>query len=147
MKGVNRAIFIAGGVGINPLISMVRHLDASGEMLDSVDLVYSTKAPEGQMDRGRILFLDDLMRIEERWKGKFRLHLFVTGKIDEDRDSFRAFEHRRLNHEDIQSIIHPEKENDVAYICGPPPLTDEYVAFLLDKVGMTTDRVLYEKWW
>ena len=35
----------------------------------------------------------------------------------------------------------------VAYVCGPPPLTDWAVDVLRGAEGMEKERVLCEKWW
>ena len=33
------------------------------------------------------------------------------------------------------------------YVCGPPAMTDGFVAFLAQQPGMEEERVLCEKWW
>ena len=40
-----------------------------------------------------------------------------------------------------------ERENTVAYVCGPPSMTDWAVSVLSRSEGMEDKRVLCEKWW
>ena len=56
---------------------------------------------------------------------------------------------RRISHEDLINALGPTKERNevVAYVCGPATMTDEFVDVLQTAEGMTEDRVLCEKWW
>lgn len=40
-----------------------------------------------------------------------------------------------------------DRQGTVCYVCGPPKMTDEFVAFLQNQEGMTQERVRCEKWW
>ena len=40
-----------------------------------------------------------------------------------------------------------DRQGTVCYVCGPPRMTDEFVAFLSRQEGMSEQRVLCEKWW
>ena len=40
-----------------------------------------------------------------------------------------------------------DRSRTVCYVCGPPKMTDEFVAFLVQQPGMAGERVLCEKWW
>jgi NAD(P)H-flavin reductase len=50
---------------------------------------------------------------------------------------------RRINKDDLDAK--PSQDDTVYYICGPPPMTDDFVQYLEPVVGK--ERVLYEKWW
>ena len=56
---------------------------------------------------------------------------------------------RRFLPSDLIGCLPPEerRHNTVAYVCGPPAMTDEVVAFLNSQQGMSKERVLCEKWW
>lgn len=61
---------------------------------------------------------------------------------------FAVFE-RRFTTEEIVESLGPEAERDgtVAYVCGPPSMTDDVVEALRKAEGMADERVLCEKWW
>lgn len=62
---------------------------------------------------------------------------------------------RRINKDDLiratTSPHHNQNDTDrttdgtVCYVCGPPPMTDEFVQYLEGVMGK--EKVLYEKWW
>ncbi|KAF2837808.1 ferredoxin reductase-like protein [Patellaria atrata CBS 101060] len=147
-RDVKNIVFVAGGVGINPLISMVTHLHETDEMPPSVKFLYGTKSGSRGLDE--ILFVDRLQSIQKLRPGQFQLDLFLTGKLPETQGKIReTLNSRRITSDDLISAIGDvaEREATVCYICGPPPMTDEFVAFLQDQEGIAKERVLCEKWW
>jgi NAD(P)H-flavin reductase len=50
---------------------------------------------------------------------------------------------RRIKQDDLDAKT--GQDDTVYYICGPPPMTDDFVQYLEPVVGK--ERVLYEKWW
>ncbi len=58
-------------------------------------------------------------------------------------------EYRRFEQKDLETALGPETEREsiVAYVCGPPPMTDWAVDVLRMSQGMDEKRVLCEKWW
>ena len=56
---------------------------------------------------------------------------------------------RRISYGDLDSALGPIKERSgvLAYVCGPPEMTDEIVGVLKASEGMSAERVLCEKWW
>lgn len=58
-------------------------------------------------------------------------------------------EYRRFEGEDLQAALGPvaNRENVVAYVCGPPAMSDWVVGVLKGSTGMDESRVLCEKWW
>ena len=57
--------------------------------------------------------------------------------------------YRRITEEDLCDALGSisEREQAVAYVCGPPVMTDWAVERLRDAEGMSSERVLCEKWW
>ena len=55
----------------------------------------------------------------------------------------------RIGREDLYSAIGPVQDRGglVAYVCGVPSMTDEFVGLLREAEGMQEERVLCEKWW
>lgn len=56
---------------------------------------------------------------------------------------------RRFAEEDLLNAVGPveQRAGTVAYICGPPAMTDWAVTRLKGAEGMLEQRVLCEKWW
>lgn len=57
--------------------------------------------------------------------------------------------YRRMTQDDLLAAVGPIEERNevVAYVCGPPAMTDWAVATLRGLGGMRPDSVLCEKWW
>lgn len=123
--------------------------------------VYATKA-SAELNPQEILFLprlSDLVAAEA--DPNVTLSLFLTGTgddgvIEHGRLPNRTFG-RRLEQADLlkavdgykQNVFGAEhdRKNTLCYVCGPPQMTDEIVAFLSKQEGLHEDRVLCEKWW
>lgn len=61
----------------------------------------------------------------------------------------QTIEFRRFEEKDLETALGPvaEEKGIVAYVCGPPPMTDWAVEVLKRSKGMDEKRVLCEKWW
>ncbi|MDB5929378.1 MAG: oxidoreductase [Polaromonas sp.] len=93
----NRFIFVAGGIGITPILSMMRHLKHAGK--DSFTLYYCTR------DEASTAFIDHL-KLE--FAEKVRIH-HDNGDIDQALDLWPVFE---------------KPANAHVYCCGPKGLMD-----------------------
>jgi len=150
-RSIRRAVFVAGGVGINPLKSMISHLHETSTMPPEVKFLYTVRWPSETKSLDQILFYKDLRTIAESDSRHFVLQLFITdGSKDlgkENENSNPRF--RRITHEDLRTAVveggHPE--STVCYICGVPSMTDDFVDFLQKTKGLDQQRVLCEKWW
>jgi hypothetical protein len=156
---LKRVVFVAGGVGVNPLMSMLSYIAEGHEQeaaaLD-VSFIYASKLPASG-NLSDIVFLDRITRAfgEGKVKGKVKLFTTAPGNnaISKQRQETRyingapvEIQPRRLTIADIkESIGGVDHEGTVVYVCGPPPMTDE----LVEKLGAVMDsrRVLTERWW
>jgi ferredoxin-NADP reductase len=142
-----QVLFVAGGVGINPLMSMVRHLEATDEWPAKVAFVYSTKAPAGELRADKVLFLDELMRLQLASRGRLDLKLYMTGILQEQAPAgFPPFSRGRVTTTALAGWV-DEARSTTAYVCGPPAMTDAVVAWLRQSVGVADHDVRCEKWW
>jgi ferredoxin-NADP reductase len=159
-KGIERAVFVAGGVGINPVMSMVSAMHGLGAgrvggMVACVRLLYTVRKREGE----EVLFYERLKGIVKSYGGSrevdFRFVLHETsgegGSVPDGGGKSELVEHkaRRIGHGDILECLGPEegRKNTVVYVCGPSKMTDEFVEVLAKAAGMEERRVLCEKWW
>ncbi|KAK8035309.1 hypothetical protein PG993_010304 [Apiospora rasikravindrae] len=173
VRTLRRVVFVAGGVGINPLISMASSLVPP--LPFEVKFLYSVKDPlvstsgeesKGTRNASKILFLDRLAKIfgsggdgTEKEKVKGELKLFLTGGGQrEEKGTIEvgdtpkvAFVRRRMDISDLEEAVGgpAERRFAVVYVCGVPDMTDTFVDKLRSKdgLGMEPHRVLCEKWW
>jgi ferredoxin-NADP reductase len=105
-------VFIAGGIGITPLMSMPRHLrDTRAER--SVTLLYANTNEED------IVFRDELADIE---RGGV-IPLRVVHVLSKPSDAWQG-ERGRLDEDKINRLSGPEFTGRAFYVCAPPDLLD-----------------------
>ena len=162
-RRIRRAVFVAGGVGINPLISMVSTLEhvkkESGELGFSVKFLYTTRDPGSSRSPTEILFLERLQSIFRTLGTEGELHLFLTPSKNTAEgpstdavgfnDKSLSVQRRRITQKDLIDTLGPveERPETVCYICGVPEMTDEFVEKARRAEGIGEENVLFEKWW
>lgn len=155
VNGIEQVVLVAGGVGINPLISIFAHLMSLPNRPRRVKFVYGTKVEEGPIKASRILFLTRLMDlIKKQGDDNVNLDLFLTAtsqkEIDGAKDLPAHIKLGRIEKNDLEDAIgdvRSVRQATVAYVCGPPAMTDQFVEFLSTRDGMGKRNVLCEKWW
>ncbi|KAJ4319997.1 hypothetical protein N0V84_006075 [Fusarium piperis] len=144
MEGIRRVVFVAGGVGINPLVSMMGHITEGGHDVD-VRVLYASKLPKGGL--GKVLFLERIAGWFAQGKLRGDLKVFATGGANEVKDAGFQVLKRRFGVEDIREAVGDGKNEVLVYVCGPQGMTDELVQGLTGDGGLEKRRVLVEKWW
>ncbi|KAK9419765.1 putative NADH-cytochrome b-5 reductase [Seiridium unicorne] len=158
VRTLRRVVFVAGGVGINPLISMLSDIAEKGSVGFAVSFLYSLKDPgPGRRDAAKMLFLERLHDLFKSGKVNGELRLFLTGgdvgkgTIECGGEDEVSFEGRRLGKQDLEEAVgHAvDRRFTVVYVCGLPTMTDEFVEDLTNPngLGMAPHTVLREKWW
>ncbi|KAE8351933.1 hypothetical protein BDV28DRAFT_136113 [Aspergillus coremiiformis] len=175
LERVKNVVFIAGGMGINPLISILSHLNNNAAETPAADhpfnihFLYSTKLPvtisqqpiaSSESILNQILFLSRLRHIIRSQSQSHRLRitlaLFVTNLHDAsaplEQPTDLTIHTQRINQDDLRTALNGpngniEPEETVCYMCGPPAMTDEVVATLRGLMGDGSERVFFEKWW
>lgn len=160
--GLKRVVFIAGGVGINPFMSMLSSIAEMKQMRGKlglgfdVRLLYSVKLNSTTEE---ILFLDRLKKVFEFLGEDGHLSMFVTGAGEEtlsqlgldhaENSHSTSMQRRRILEVDLEeSLGFLNKRSDtVCYICGPPAMTDHFIGTVKAIEGIQKDNVLFEKWW
>lgn len=142
-------LLVAGGVGINPLCSMMRHIADLNELKKQGQDVYQP----GQVQMlytarncNELIFKDDLEKLCSE-NENMDCKLFATqeeslasnnvvyGRIDKDALSkaLQQYSAERL----------PEL---ICFICGPSKMIDAIEALLLE-LNIAKHQIKYEKWW
>jgi ferredoxin-NADP reductase len=174
VSSLSKVIFIASGMGINPIISMLSWLHDQKNLRFDVEVLYSIRWDNNGPIHGEgLLFSARLVRMFEgigkadgaegfsdvrKLPGRLRLFLTNSGlppgrhAIPYPRigEGFKAScELRRMTREDVAEAVGADKGDALVYVCGVPAMTDEFVQYLTsqDGAGMDMDRVLFERWW
>lgn len=165
VRDINKIVLVAGGVGINPLMSILEHLHLESLLrparIRSLRLLYGTRARSGEA----ILFHDRIARILGRYVNHdaaghdYRATMYLTGTTHWSPDEISTYQgsdvshmehnHRRISAIDLLEALRSPggSVSTIVYVCGPPGMTDEFVQTLSRAEGMDLSRVLCEKWW
>jgi ferredoxin-NADP reductase len=130
-----RLVLIAGGIGITPLMSMIRFVDEAQLDVD-LTLIYSTKQPS------EFVFFKELQATAAR-NAHIRCHFTVTaperepwtgdiGRIDRGRLT------TRLNVGDTAA-------DTLYFVCGPRGFAED-MEVILGKLGANRSRIRREGW-
>ena len=124
-------VMVAGGIGITPFRSMIKHATDT-ESSAKIKLIYSNKTPED------IVFMEDLDLLEKMNEGLEVIHTItrpeghfwkgVTGRVDENM---------------IEQHIE-DMENPVFYVCGPPAMVDA-MQVVLKEMSVAEERIKMER--
>jgi ferredoxin-NADP reductase len=136
--GDKPAVFVAGGIGISPLLSMYRQYTQERENGGGAQarFLYLVSKEE------ELVFIDELVHLtsengdglvlsltqQKEWKRPLQGATCLLG-----RDVMRAF---------LQNQV---SQNTIYYICGPPTILE--AIDLLEQKGVPSSNVVYEKWW
>ncbi|KAJ5268419.1 hypothetical protein N7524_005878 [Penicillium chrysogenum] len=172
INDVKNVVFVAGGVGINPLISMLSHLNNNEPHTPNpktIHILYSSRLPQhqgtGSADAilDQVLFLPRLRQIirsqESSHRLRISLDLFLTDLasssdlLSSGSPSDLKIHPGRISDHDLRSAAvgtgdELDSQGTVCYVCGPPDMTDSIVEKLVAILGDDGEqRVFFEKWW
>ena len=134
-KLARAAVFIAGGIGITPFMSMLRHAAHVG-LQQQLVLVYSNRRPEDTA------FLTELQRLEGENRN-FRLVATMT-RMQDSRQPWMG--EKGMVDAGLLKRIASELPDPIYYVAGPP----EMVAALrgtLEGAGVDSDDVRSEEFY
>ncbi len=124
-------VLVAGGIGITPLMSILRYVDEAAPEV-SATLLYSVKVPS------ELLFGQELRELSAR-NSRVRCIFTITQATDAPWDGLTGrFDLARLQAAslDIQALY---------FVCGPPGMVQHMLA-LLEKLGVHRSRIKHEQW-
>ncbi|KAI1902482.1 hypothetical protein AGOR_G00045220 [Albula goreensis] len=147
-------LLVAGGVGINPLYSILlhaadlqRHLLAGGRGYEpgTVQLCYSAKSADD------LLFKRSIIAACREFPGKFSCDFHLTRQNEDIDPELRPFVSGgrisdQVLRDHLERLGRNGERETVCYLCGPPPMI-ESVSRQLQHLGLSRDRILFEKWW
>jgi NAD(P)H-flavin reductase len=125
-----RFLFVAGGTGIAPVRSMIRHaIDA--KVPGTIALVYSARTP------AEFAYAAELRGLARH--GALELELTLTGT---PHDRWR-YGRGRAGTVQLARLIHAP--DTLCFVCGPPSMVTD-VAQALQSLGVPTDQIRTEGW-
>jgi len=123
--------FIAGGVGLAPIMSMLRQLRADRDERP-LRLVYGNRV------EGQIMYRSELDDMEKE------LNLRITHVVSEPPEGWQG-ETGMVHEALIHSLMDADDCNERLYVvCGPPAMIDE-IAAVLHRLDVPRTRILDEK--
>ena len=125
-------VFIAGGIGITPFMSMLRHMRDTGEDRN-VLLIYANRTA------GDIAFREELEEISREADNPDLEIVHVLSAADESWKGRRGYVNRALLEEYASDV-----KDCVYFLCGPPPMM-KAVNDALDEMGIPGDRIRSER--
>ncbi len=128
----SKYLFIAGGIGITPLMGMLRHMRDSEADVD-VTLLY---ANDTQAD---IVFREELDEIAESDAPRLKV-VHVLAKEDWDGPI------GHVNRTHIAQATAEELPDYAIYVCGPPAMMRRVIRTVL-RMGAREDRLYSERFW
>lgn len=111
-------VFIAGGIGITPFMSMLRHMRKTMDT-HSVLLIFANKK------EAQIVFRDELAEMEKGGHPRLKV-IHVLSRPDEDWKGETGY----VDREKIERFCGADPDGKVFYVCGPAPMRRAIIADL-----------------
>jgi ferredoxin-NADP reductase len=124
-------VFIAGGTGITPFVSMLRKIYSTDHHFTATLLYSVTNSDE-------CLFYDELSEMTQSFEN-FQFLLTTTREPVHHADFFGRINSEMLKRTGLD-------HNAQFYLCGPPQMVDD-IAALLEDLGVAPQHIHYDKWW
>ena len=131
-KSEGDVIFVGGGSGMAPILSILRHMAESG-IERNVTFYY------GALTRKDLFYVDEIQELGEQLPGEFKFVPALSEPEDDDEwDGETGL---------ITSVIN-DLEDDLsgmeAYMAGPPPMIDAAIP-VLTNLGLEKEHIYYDK--
>jgi ferredoxin-NADP reductase len=125
-------LLIAGGSGVVPLMSMIRHRAAAGAK-NPTSLLYSSRTFED------VIYFQELERLRAANNG-----LQVFHALTRSQPSHWKGYSRRIDQDMLKEVAAPLGKSVQVYVCGPTVLV-ETVANTLVKIGVNSNQIRTER--
>lgn len=119
----DEAVWIAGGIGVTPFMSMLEHIHTNGERRQTYIFHTVKKQEEDLFDK----------QIHEMTSGMSKIHFtkHVTSELG------------YLQPKSVVDNLSKPLETDY-FLCGPRSLLDTFYQYLID-IGVESDRIIFEE--
>ncbi|GFO37016.1 oxidoreductase NAD-binding domain-containing protein 1-like [Plakobranchus ocellatus] len=132
-------LLLAGGVGVNPLFSMLQHfaICQTRSIRDlSAHMLFSASCED------ELIFKDELINLAQATKN-VQLNLFCT----QAKPAVANISFGRIQESDVHSAISRlDKEKADIFLCGPSPFIEAMKSHC-SSAGVSQNSIHYETWW
>ena len=125
-------LLVAGGSGIVPLMSMLRHRDSSARHIQTL-LLYSSRSPED------VIYRTELAALAKAGNGLQVVHTYTRSTPQ----GWKGFS-RRVDIDMMSDVFGRLGAVGMAYICGPEGFVETAADALVD-AGVTPERIRTER--
>lgn len=126
-----RTCFLAGGIGITPIISMCRQASLAGRP-GTITVLY------GNRTAGEIAFFDEFSALEGALPGLRVVH--VLQEAPENWAGRRGF----ITAEVLRECV-PELPRNTFFVCGPPAMVDAMKRLIRDELQLPEESLVLER--
>ncbi|MGI8306372.1 FAD-binding oxidoreductase [Saccharopolyspora hattusasensis] len=127
-------VFIGGGAGMAPILSLLRHMSETGNTRQ-VHFYYGARTPRD------LFYLDEILELGKNLTG-FTFVACLSESTDPWPSGQIAVEEGNVT--DVVSRREPDIGKSEVYLCGPPPMVDAALE-LLEANNTPKDQVFYDK--
>jgi ferredoxin-NADP reductase len=128
----DQLLLIAGGSGVVPLMSMIRHRASAGAS-NATHLLYSSRTFED------VIYYQELEQLQSNGKSLEVFHT-LTRSQPADWSGYK----RRIDEAMLKEVVRPLGKSLQAFICGPTLLV-ESAANTLVKIGIKPNQIRTER--
>jgi len=125
-------VFIAGGIGVTPFMSMIRHMRDTGADMNVV-LLYANRTEDD------MVFKDELERISGGSSPRLKV-VHVLSRGSESWDGERG----HINADVVTRSIEGKARDKTFYVCGPPPMMSGIISEII-MLGVPSSKVRSER--
>ncbi len=125
------SVFIAGGVGIAPFMSMIKDKIIADNQIQNITLLYGSKAKED------IIYKEQLDNIKKDWFKK--IYILSNNRFFSET---REYETGYINKEIIKKYVKKINKSSF-YICGPEIMKNS-IRKILDELGVNKQNIMIE---
>jgi len=138
-EGDHQVLLLAGGVGINPLASILFHIAEKMSLNQSncqrLHLVFSAKTEK------ELLFKEAIEECAQQQPDKISCSFVATREQKNSRITQEYLRDFFIEHK-----LSPNNTKLVCYMCGPPQMIKAFNKYLLS-LGVPKEQIKYELWW
>jgi benzoate/toluate 1,2-dioxygenase reductase subunit len=133
------AVFCAGGIGISPLFCMYRqHVQERGAHHGKGAYFLYLAAKEEEL-----VLVEELMELASSNADRLFVSLTRQNEWNKPLEGVECVTGR----EAMQTFLSDDTPSDaIYYLCGPPSMLDEAL-YMLQRKGISSERIVHEKWW
>jgi propane monooxygenase reductase component len=130
-KSEGDIIFIGGGSGMGPILSLLRHMAEKG-IERNATFYY------GGRTKKDLFYLDEIQELGEQLPGEFRFVPALSEPEDDEWDGETGLI------TDVVGRLEDDLSGTEAYMAGPPPMIDAAIP-VLTQMGVDEDDIYYDK--